>query len=698
MRYLFVLAWGVLGLCLSAQGQTQKSYNLDHQHVPGQLLVKFKSGVPDELKDKILKTLPKPSGLRTLSQETTAVLDFSVVRSVAGLKEIAKALDAMPEVEIVEANVVYQLYETLPNDPEFAKLYGLRNLGEDGQKTSKDIGASLAWDSNTGSKDVLVGIIDTGIDYNHPDLKDNIWTNPGETGLDEEGNDKSSNGLDDDGNGFVDDWRGWDFYNNDNDPLDGNSHGTHCAGTIGAKGNNDIGVVGVNWDVSLVGLKVFSDSGSTTTDALAAAISYATSLGVDLTSNSWGGGAASDIIREAIEGANEAGILFVAAAGNSSSDNDARPHFPSSYEIDNIIAVASTDSDDQLSSFSSYGATSVDVAAPGTDIYSTVPGGNYGYKSGTSMATPHVAGLAALVKAQFPDLSHSQIRDRILATATVLPSLSGRVKFGRINALSALELDEIDPSIPDSLALANAGLKSIDVTWQASGDDGLEGEASRYEVRISDQMIDEENWSSATKFEFSDIQSMDGMVSGTISKLDFNQKGFLALRAFDNVGNASGVSESLAFSVREADIIINNEGSLDLFANIDAPWGVALENENSYITDSPEGGYSNSIDISLVSSSVTVTSQDMLLAFDTKYDLETRYDYGYLEIKVDDGEWTELKSYNGNSEWSTEYFELRSLLDNAQSFAFRFRLKTDGSVTRDGWSIDNIKIMVPMTM
>ena len=243
-----------------------------------------------------------------------------------------------------------------------------------------DIAATEAWNITTGSKDVLVGVIDTGIDYSHPDLKGNMWSNPGETGLDADGNDRSTNGIDDDNNGYVDDHQGWDFYNSDNDPMDGHSHGTHCAGTIGAKGNNGIGVVGVNWDVSLVGLKVFSDGGSTTAAILAEAISYANTIGVDLTSNSWGGGGVSEAIRSSIQQADEAGILFVAAAGNASADNDASPQYPSSYDLDNIIAVASTDRNDRLSSFSSYGRVNVDVGAPGSDIYSTVPGGQYGTK------------------------------------------------------------------------------------------------------------------------------------------------------------------------------------------------------------------------------------------------------------------------------------------------------------------------------
>ena len=696
MKNTVVLVWASLGLSMAAYGKPVNTFNLEHPHVPGQLIVKFKKDIPTEFRQSVLKEIKLSSGgIQLDSQSQAAVLGFSSLRSKDGLKAIAEQLDARPEVEYVEANLIYTLDETLPDDPDFSKLYGLNNVNNQGQKTRMDISATEAWDITTGSKDVVVGVIDTGIDYTHPDLAANMWKNEGETGVDSAGNDRSTNGIDDDNNGYVDDWQGWDFYNDDNDPLDGHSHGTHCAGTIGAKGNNGVGVVGVNWDVSLVGMKVFSDQGSTTAEALANAISYATTIGVDLTSNSWGGGGASAIIRDAISGADQAGILFVAAAGNSSSDNDSNPHYPSSYDLDNIIAVASTDRNDNMSSFSSYGLTSVDVGAPGSDIYSTVPGGRYGTKSGTSMATPHVAGLVALVKSQFPDLNHYQIRDRVLTTANPIASLQGKVVHGRIDALAALEIDEIAPSVPANVSLVNAGMVSLKVAWTASGDDGTEGEASRYVVKMHSEPVTADNWNDAEVVAFQVEESKDQKVVVSINNLAFNLSAYIAVMAVDNVGNLSTVSESIQFQLAEAEIVMENDGNLDLFETVEGDWNVQIADENTFITDSPDGNYANNSNASVVSNEIQVSTSETLVAFDSSYDLETRYDFGYFEVQSDGGDWQEVAKFNGMQSWKTNMYNLSPYISGASAFKFRFRVTTDASVQKDGWSIDNIKIIVP---
>ena len=282
------------------------------------------------------------------------------------------------------------LQELVPNDERFMDLWGLKNTGNEGGVAGADIAVTHAWEQTTGSRDVTVAVIDTGVDYNHPDLKNNIWQNSGELGVDANGEDKRTNGVDDDGNGYVDDWHGWDAYNSDNDPMDGHSHGTHCAGTIGAEGDNEIGVVGVNWKVSIIPVKIFSDKGSTSTDAIVRGISYANTVGAHVQSNSWGGGSFSEAVYDVITEARDVGAVFVAASGNNyGNDNDTRPFYPSSYDVDNIVSVASIDKKNRLSSFSNKGPTSVDVAAPGSNILSTVPNNAYASKSGTSMATPH---------------------------------------------------------------------------------------------------------------------------------------------------------------------------------------------------------------------------------------------------------------------------------------------------------------------
>ena len=340
-----------------------------------------------------------------------------------------------PGVHSIEPDFVIES-RAIPNDPSFGQLWGLNNTGQSGGTPDADIDAPEAWETTTGSRNVVVAVIDTGVDYTHPDLAANAWRNPGET---------AGNGIDDDANGFVDDVYGWDFVNGDSNPFDDNGHGTHVAGTIGGVGNNGRGVTGVAWEVSVMGLKFLSASGSGSTSAAIAAINYATMMRRDFginvvaTNNSWGGGGFSTSLRNAIDAGGGAGILFVAAAGNESNDNDASPSYPASYTSTSIISVAATTRSNQLADFSNYGATSVDLAAPGQSIYSTTPNNSYATYSGTSMATPHVAGVVALLAAAAPQATASQIRTAILNGTTQLGTLSGRVATGGLlNAAGAL--------------------------------------------------------------------------------------------------------------------------------------------------------------------------------------------------------------------------------------------------------------------
>jgi subtilisin family serine protease len=283
------------------------------------------------------------------------------------------------------------------------------------------IRAPAAWDVTTGSPDVVVAVLDTGIDLGHPDLSDNIWTNPDEI---------AGNGLDDDHNGYVDDVHGWDFAYDDNDPSDVYGHGTHVAGTVGAVGNNGIGVVGVNWRVQLVALKFLDDSGSGYDSDAIRALQYARDKGIRISNNSWGGGDYSRALYDAIASMRATGHLFVTAAGNYGLDNDFDPLYPCSFDLENVLCVASITSTDALSGFSNYSSTSVDIGAPGSSIYSTIPGG-YATFSGTSMATPHVTGAAALLSGQHPDWTYAQMLTTILNTARPDSRLVGDHRDGR---------------------------------------------------------------------------------------------------------------------------------------------------------------------------------------------------------------------------------------------------------------------------
>ncbi|MBN1672278.1 MAG: S8 family serine peptidase [Kiritimatiellae bacterium] len=342
-------------------------------------------------------------------------------------------------VKHAERDYIVQAVRT-PNDPRYAELWGLHNTGQTGGAADADIDAPEAWDIATGTRATLVGVIDTGVDYTHPDLAPNIWTNPGETGTDTNGLDKASNGVDDDANGFVDDVHGWDFYNDDSDPIDDHYHGTHCAGTIGAAGDNGEGVAGVNWRVSIAALKFLSSGGSGSISDGIDAVYYATALRVKLTSNSWGGGGSSQAMIDAIEDARANGILFVAAAGNSAQDADVSPMYPAAYENANIISVAAIDHKDALAYFSNYGAISVDVGAPGVDILSCKLDGSYGTASGTSMACPHVAGVCALFLSQMPTAPPDLTKSWLLDTAEPTAALAGKcVSGGRVNAFGLIQ-------------------------------------------------------------------------------------------------------------------------------------------------------------------------------------------------------------------------------------------------------------------
>ncbi|MEI8242214.1 MAG: LamG-like jellyroll fold domain-containing protein [bacterium] len=344
-------------------------------------------------------------------------------------------LKADKRIAYVEPNYALQYFDTTPNDTRFGQQWGLSNLGTNGPGggvTGADIDALKAWDVGTGKKSVIVAVIDSGVDYNHPDLKNNMWRNPGEI---------AGNGIDDDGNGYVDDVYGYDFGAGDADPMDDVvGHGTHVAGIIGATGNDATGVSGVNWNVQIMALKFADNNGGLSLAAAIEAIEYAWKMGARVSNNSWGGYQYAQSLYDAIKTAGENDHLFCAAAANDSNDNDQSPAYPASYDLDNIIAVAATDNRDALASFSNYGLTTVDLGAPGVEIMSTLPlngsdmGATYGYASGTSMATPYVAGVAGLVLSVDNTLGAAALKAAILNNVDPDPALVGKtVTGGRLN-------------------------------------------------------------------------------------------------------------------------------------------------------------------------------------------------------------------------------------------------------------------------
>ncbi|HVF21547.1 MAG TPA: S8 family peptidase [Pyrinomonadaceae bacterium] len=404
-----------------------------------EVLVKFRSGVSQEtieslasrFHDRIEDRIENAAGWE-------AIDDLDDAEAAATVAQYS----SLPEVEYAEPNFEIELPDAtegplvpvLPHDPQFSDQWALANSGQRGGKEGADISATLAWATTTGSDKVVVAVLDSGVDYTHEDLAGNMWVRPAGMAP------YHDNEL-----GTIDDLNGYNAIDNTSDPMDENGHGTHCAGIIGAEGENDLGIAGVNWKVRIMPLKFMNAGGFGTTKDAIEAINYVidrkkAGVNVRIISASWGSTQRSRALGDVIRKAYENDILFVAAAGNASTNNDRSPHFPSSYDVPNVISVAALDRHDQLASFSNYGAKSVAIAAPGVDILSTWLGNQYEEKSGTSMATPVIAGVAALVVSENPRISVDDLRKRIMASSDPIVALKGKtVTGGRINAAKALQ-------------------------------------------------------------------------------------------------------------------------------------------------------------------------------------------------------------------------------------------------------------------
>jgi thermitase len=364
------------------------------------------------------------------------------------VRDVIRSLESQPGVRYAEPDVPRRGL-VRPDDRFYSLQWGLENSGQtvDGRAgtSGADIGAPAAWDLTIGSSTVDVAVIDSGMALDHPDLAPNLWQNRGEGA--------SPDGRDDDGNGFIDDLHGWDFVQADAEPYDGNGHGTHVAGTVAARGGDGTGVAGTSWLAGLMALRVLDDEGTGSVSDVIAAYDYARGAGADVVNLSLGGAQYSRAERDALASADE--VLFVTAAGNDGADNDATGSYPCEYALANVVCVAASNQDDGLASFSNYGATTVDLAAPGVSIASTWPNGQWAYLDGTSMATPHVTGTAALALALRGDLAPLELRRLLLDTAERVPALAGEVVTGgRLDAAALVRAAAAvgEPSPPPSPA------------------------------------------------------------------------------------------------------------------------------------------------------------------------------------------------------------------------------------------------------
>ncbi|HZH34681.1 MAG TPA: S8 family serine peptidase [Pyrinomonadaceae bacterium] len=415
---LFAVLAALSGMTIFVQAASKN-------RVEGELLVKFKDGTAggawanSRIGAKVLEEFPE--------------MGWQLIKLPAGVsvEQGLARYQSFGETEYAQPNYIYRVAAT-PNDPRFPELYAMQKIS-----------APAAWDTTTGSASVVVAVIDTGVKYTHEDLAPNMWRNPGEI---------AGNSIDDDGNGFIDDVFGYDFVNNDPDPNDDYNHGTHVAGTIGAVGNNAKGVTGINWNVRMMALKIHNAQGNSTSAIVVRAFQYVRmmklrGINIRLTNNSYGGCPEAcgydQATKDAIDAAGDADILNVFAAGNFNTNNETTPFYPSSYNSPSILAVAASDQSDNKAGFSGYGSTTVDLAAPGVGILSSVisPGDTgYGNASGTSMASPHAAGAAALLAAANPNLSAASLKATLMNRVDPLSQWASVVKSGgRLNVASAIQ-------------------------------------------------------------------------------------------------------------------------------------------------------------------------------------------------------------------------------------------------------------------
>jgi thermitase len=398
-----------------------------------QVLVKFRAGVSEDAIEQLTARFND-----RIQDQIEAVPGLNAIEDPDNLDPlgIAAQYQALPEVEYAEPNYEISLDQSSSdnrdlrvNDPRFEEQWALANDGRQGGKKGADISATQAWATTKGSDQIVVALLDSGVEYTHADLVNNIWTRPA-----------SMSPYQDRDLGTIDDIHGYNVITNNGDPTDENGHGTNCAGIIGAECGNNLGVCGVNWKIQIMPLKFLNAGGFGTVLGAVEAINYAIDrkrAGVNLRVINMSSGLSqySRALEDVIRKASEAGILFVAASGSSNSDNDVKPHYPSGYNIRNVISVAASDRSDVLASFSNYGASSVQLAAPGKDILTTALGNEYEEHSGTSMAAPVVAGVAALALSAQPGLSVDQLRSVLLQSVDKLPGLRGKVSTGgRINA------------------------------------------------------------------------------------------------------------------------------------------------------------------------------------------------------------------------------------------------------------------------
>jgi len=668
-------------------------------YVEGEVIVKLRPGqlaesvgFASEYGGKVVETFEIPSSVYKSFDG-----DLIRMKLPAGIST-AEAIAAMKEddrVSYAESNDIQEFYGETPEQPNdlHENLWGFKNTGQTGGTAGADGKVTEAWKVTTGNgseNGPLIAIIDSGADLDHPDLVGNLWTNPGEI---------AGDGIDNDNNGVVDDVHGYHAADDHGSPDDQVGHGTHVAGTIGAVGNNGEGVTGVMQQARLMPIRIDS-GGRITTDGVIRGVMYAAKMGADITSNSWGGGRLNKAIEDAFK-ANPA--LHLAAAGNNGADTDRRPSYPMGFDMPNMVAVGATDHNDRKASFSNYGETSVDVTAPGKDIYSTKNGGGYHSLSGTSMATPFTSGVAGLIASAYPEATPVQIKERLIYGSDQIEGLQGKsVSNGRINAANALENDQVAPGAPNDFWNSETSSRGTTLTWTSTGDDKWAGQSSATELRVSTSPITDDNYGEASA-----LNAGKPGETGNLERVRFDVQPsteartyHFAMKVVDNVGNRSEMrTNSVTIPAAQSAFSDSFDGQESDWS-AEGTWStVEVEGRGKVWTDSPDGKIEADKTTGITSPTISLKeTKGNLLTFDAKHQVGW-YDKVAVKVSSDGGEtWSTAgvvaDRSNNESDWAPHAVDLSAF--DGQDVQLRFELEAGREHWRgpqDGLYLDNLAVL-----
>ncbi len=735
-----VLRSGEKDILDQQDGRAEEALEAVAGFVPGQVIIRFKRDVTREQISDFYAEYGLSEKDNLDHDPNDADQGMRLAAAPVDVDEnLIEVLESDPRVVYAEPNFILQISSPVwdpvnpdrlnaplfergatPNDPLFDQLWRLHNTGQTGGTADADIDAPEAWGINTGSRDVIVAVIDTGIDPSHEDLQANMWTNPQEC---PQGFDKcEADGVDDDNNGYVDDFYGINAINDSGELIDDFGHGTHVAGIIAAVGDNDTGIVGVSWKTRIVGCKFLSAFGSGTTSNAVKCFNYIYDLrhkqkqNILITNSSWGGGSPSRSLKEAMGRVDSP--LHMCSAGNANTNRIA---YPAGYDLDNIIAVTATDHDDLYAGFANWGEDWVDLAAPGVNILSTVPTGRCaicdpsGYRAigGTSMSTPLVAGAAALVWSEFEGLNNAQVKQRILSGIDLLKNrFKTTVTNGRLNLFNVMEKDSTPPAAVTDLSPTGVLLTKIILSWTATGDDGFKGMATAYDARYATAPISDATWEQATRVATTPEPGSSGSRETLeVTGLAPNTTYYFALRAADNVGNVSDLSNIVIARTSAGTIVFeddmeNGAGKWSIddaknnlwhlsnlrFNSPETAWHYGQEKERNYDTGEANEGIITSSVIDIAG------ADDALLTFYEWSEVQRnpRFDRTRVQVSGDGREWTTaFESHGTEGLWERREVDLTQFLEETSSIQVRFWFDTVDETFNDneGWYIDDVQVV-----